>query len=59
MNSGIRVGEAGELRWGNLRTLNTSDDAESVAVVEGKTGERDAVIPKHTQIPPTLLRLAI
>ena len=49
VNSGIRVGEARELRWGNIRTLNTPDGAEIVATVKGKTGERDVVMNPNTR----------
>jgi integrase len=49
VNSGIRVGEARELRWGNIRTLNTADGAEIVASVKGKAGERDVVMNPNTR----------
>ena len=46
-NSGIRVGEARELKWGNIRSLKTPDGNELVANVVGKTSTsngRDVVM---------------
>ena len=46
-NSGIRVGEARDLKWGNIRSLKTPDGNELVANVVGKTSTsngRDVVM---------------
>lgn len=41
--SGIRVGEARDLRWCDLRTQYSDDGSRLVADVSGKTGHREAV----------------
>ena len=48
-NSGMRIGEARELRWGNLETIKTAEGKRLKAVVSGKTGERDVVMMPDTQ----------
>lgn len=43
-NTGIRVGEARDLKWRDIRPIQTSDDTQSVALmVTGKTGKREVV----------------
>ena len=48
-NSGIRVGEARELRWGNISTIKTSSGNQTVLSVIGKTKERDVVSNPNTR----------
>lgn len=43
-NTGIRVGEARELKWRDIRPITSSDGTQSVALmVTGKTGKREVV----------------
>jgi integrase len=43
-NTGIRVGEARNLKWRDIRPITTPDGTETVAlVVKGKTGMREVV----------------
>jgi integrase len=43
-NTGIRVGEARNLKWRDIRPITTPDETETVAmVVKGKTGMREVV----------------
>ena len=49
VNSGIRVGEARELRWGNISTIKTREGNETVLSVVGKTKERDVVSNPNTR----------
>jgi len=43
-NTGIRVGEARNLKWRDIRPITTADGTETVAmVVKGKTGMREVV----------------
>lgn len=43
-NTGIRVGEARELKWKDIRPIQASDETQSVALmVTGKTGKREVV----------------
>ncbi len=43
-NTGIRVGEARELKWRDIRPIQASDGTESLALmVTGKTGRREVV----------------
>jgi integrase len=48
MNSGIRIGEAREIRWGNIRTIKTSEGDQVILSVLGKTDERDVVCNPNT-----------
>ena len=48
MNSGIRIGEAREIRWGNIRTLKTSEGDQVILSVLVKTDERDVVCNPNT-----------
>ena len=45
----MRIGEARELRWGNLETIKTAEGKRLKAVVSGKTGERDVVMNPNTR----------
>lgn len=45
--TGVRVGEARVLSWGDLRPLMRDNGDLVVATVRGKTGHRDVVAPKE------------
>lgn len=45
--TGVRVGEARKLCWGDLRPLIKETGNLVVAEVRGKTGRRDVVVPKE------------
>jgi integrase len=49
-NSGIRVGEARDLRWEDLQFLESDNDIQIIATVGGKTGVRDVVFQPNTEI---------
>ena len=50
-NTGLRVGEARELRWGDIsRISNEKDDQITIVRVSGKTGEREAVFLDDTAL---------
>lgn len=42
-NTGLRVGEARNLRWSDLRTINIDSSSQLIAWVKGKTGAREVV----------------
>ena len=48
-NTGMRIGEARNLRWRNLRTINTPDGNRLIADVTGKTGRREVVFQKGAE----------
>ncbi|MEP2987565.1 MAG: site-specific integrase [Parasphingorhabdus sp.] len=48
VNTGIRIGEARKLQWGDLRSIEDGDDKYVVAEVRGKTGTREVVCQKGT-----------
>ena len=48
-NTGMRIGEARDLRWRNLRTINTPDGNRLIGDVTGKTGRREVVFQKGAE----------
>lgn len=42
-NTGLRVGEARNMRWNDLRTVRVDEASQLIAWVKGKTGEREVV----------------
>ena len=49
-NTGMRIGEARNLRWKDLRSVDTDDGARLIADVDGKTGRREVVFQKGADV---------
>jgi integrase len=49
-NTGLRVGEARNLKWGDLRTVASPEGNRLVAEVDGKTGIREVVFMSETEL---------
>ena len=49
-NTGLRIGEARNIRWSDLRTVASPDGDRLVAEVNGKTGVREAVFMSQSQL---------
>lgn len=48
-NSGLRVGEARNLKWQDLRSVKTASGPRIIAEVRGKTGVREVVFQKGSE----------
>ena len=49
-NTGMRVGELRNLRWMDLRTVNTDNGSRLVGYVSGKTGSREVVFQEGSDV---------
>jgi integrase len=49
-NTGMRIGEARNLRWKDLRSVDTDDGTRLIADVDGKTGRREVVFQKGADV---------
>ena len=49
-NTGMRIGEARQLQWKNLRSVDTEDGKRLIADVDGKTGQREVVFQKGADV---------
>lgn len=49
-NTGLRVGEARNLRWSDLRTVRVDDTTQLIAWVKGKTGAREVVFQPGSDV---------
>ena len=49
-NTGLRVGEARNLKWSDLRTVSSPEGNRLVAEVDGKTGIREVVFMSESEL---------
>ncbi|MDA8653550.1 tyrosine-type recombinase/integrase [Alphaproteobacteria bacterium] len=48
-NTGLRVGEARELTWADIRRVDTNKEKFVIAEVSGKTGSREVIFQKQAE----------